>query len=146
MGVSGPSLSLIGCRGKNLGKETLTMRKYILVVDGDAALLNLQKMRLKSIGHTVDTAETGWDGLTKLEHADYDVVLLDYMMPRITGLTVLQHIQARHPSMPVVMMTDDISGQVVVQSLAEGVQACLVKPVDPVELEQALQCWVGTVA
>ena len=121
------------------------MRKYILVIDDDVALLNLQKMQLKSTGHTVDTAETGWDALTKLEHADYDVVLLDYMMPRVTGLTVLQHIQARHPSMPVIMMTDDTNGQVVVQSLAEGVQACLVKPVDPVELEQALQCWVGTV-
>jgi len=132
--------------GKNLGKETRTMRKYILVIDDDAALLNLQKMQLKSTGHTVDTAETGWDGLTKLEHADYDVVLLDYMMPRITGLTVLQHIQARHPSMPVVMMTDDTSGQVIVQALAEGVQACLVKPVDPVELEQVLQCRVGSVA
>jgi DNA-binding response OmpR family regulator len=119
------------------------MRKYILLVEGDAALLNLQKMRLKSNGHTVDTAETGWDCLTKLEHADYDAVLLDYMMPRVTGLTVLQHIQARHPSTPVVMMTDDTSGRVVVQALAEGVQACLVKPVDPVELEQSLECWVG---
>ena len=63
------------------------MRKYILVIDDDVALLNLQKMQLKSTGHTVDTAETGWDALTKLEHADYDVVLLDYRMPRITGLT-----------------------------------------------------------
>ena len=119
------------------------MRKYILVIDDDVALLNLQKMQLKSTGHTVDTAETGWDALTKLEHAGYDVVLLDYRMPRITGLTVLQYIQARHPSTPVVMMTDDTSGRVVVQALAEGVQACLVKPVDPVELEQSLECRVG---
>ena len=74
------------------------MRKHILVVDDDAALLSLLKMRMESMGHTVDTAENGWDGLTKLEHADYDIVLLDYMMPGITGLTVLQYIQERHPS------------------------------------------------
>jgi two-component system response regulator GlrR len=122
------------------------MKKHILVVDDDATLLSLLKMRLKSTGHTVDTAETGWDGLSKLEHADYDVVLLDYMMPGITGLTVLQHIQARRPSVPVVMMTGHTSSQVVAQALAGGARACLVKPVDPVELEQALQCCAGTAA
>lgn len=60
----------------------------------------------------MDTAENGWDGLTKLEHADYDVVLLDYMMPGITGLTGLQHIQGRHPPVPGVMMTAHASSQV----------------------------------
>jgi len=112
------------------------------VVDDDAALRSFLKLRLESTGHTVDTAENGWDGLSKLEHADYDVVLLDYMMPGITGLTVLQHIQARRPSVPVVMMTGHTSSQVVSQALAGGARACLVKPVDPVELEQALQCRV----
>ena len=65
------------------------MKKHILVLEDDVALLSLLKMSLKSTGHRVDTAETGWDGLTKLEHADYDVVLLDDLMPGITGLTVL---------------------------------------------------------
>jgi two-component system, NtrC family, response regulator GlrR len=116
------------------------MRKHVLIVDDDATLLSLLKMRLKSTGHTVDTAETGWDGLSKLEHADYDVVLLDSMMPGLTGLTVLQHIQARRPSVPVVMMTGHSSSQVVAQALAGGARACLVKPVDPVELDQALWC------
>jgi CheY-like chemotaxis protein len=122
------------------------MRKHILVVDDDEALRSLLKIRLESTGHTVDTAETGWDGLSKLEHADYDVVLLDSMMPGITGLTVLQHIQARRPSVPVVMMTGYRSSQAVAQAFAGGARACLVKPVDPVELEQALQCWAGTAA
>ena len=49
------------------------MRKRMLVLDDDAAFLSILKMRLKSTGHTVDTAETGWDGLTKLAHATYDV-------------------------------------------------------------------------
>jgi len=122
------------------------MRKHILVLDDDVALLSMLKMRLKSTGHTVDTAETGWDGLTKLEHADYDVVLLDYLMPGITGLTVLQHIQERHPSVPVVMMTGYISSQVHAQAVAAAARACLLKPLDPMELDQALQCCAGTAA
>lgn len=119
------------------------MRKHILAVDDDAAVLSLLKMRLKSTGHTVDTAETGWDGLIKLASVDYDVVLLDHRVSTITGMTVLQHIKTRHPSMPVVMMTGDGSSQAMTQALAEGAWACLVKPVGPVELEEALQCCAG---
>jgi CheY-like chemotaxis protein len=116
--------------------------KHILMVDDDAALLSLLRIRLESMGHTVDSAENGWDGLAKLEYADYDIVLLDYMMPGITGLTVMRHIHARHPSVPVVMMTGHTGSQVAAQALAAGSRACLVKPVDPMELEQTLQRWV----
>lgn len=130
--------------GMNPGKGTSLMSKHILVIDDDAGLRSLLKMRLERTGHRVDTAENGWDGLTKLERAHYDVVLLDYTMPGITGLTVLQHIQARHLSVPVVMITGHGSSQVAAQALAGGARACLVKPVDRGELDQALQVCVGT--
>jgi CheY-like chemotaxis protein len=122
------------------------MSKHILLVDDDAALRTLMKMRLERTGHRVDTAENGWDGLSKLEHADYDVVLLDYTMPGITGLAVLQHIQARHLSVPVVMMTGHTGSQVADQVLAGGARVCLVKPVDRAQLDEALQRCVGTAA
>ena len=94
------------------------MRKHILVLDDDAALLSMLKMCLKSTGHTVDTAETGWDSLTKREHADYDVVLLDYLMPGITGLTVLQYIRQHRPLLPVVVV---MTGETGSQMAAPGV-------------------------
>lgn len=122
------------------------MAPHILVVDDEAGLLSLMKMRLESAGYTVDTAGNGWDGLTKLEHADYDLVLLDYTMPGIPSLTVLQHIQERHPSIPVVMMTSHTRSQVAARALAAGARACLLKPLDPVELSQALPCGIGTAA
>jgi two-component system response regulator PilR (NtrC family) len=58
----------------------------------------------------------------------------------------LQHIQERHPSVPVVMMTGQPSSEVAAHALAAGARACCVKPVDAVELEQIVQCCVGTPA
>lgn len=120
--------------------------KHILVIDDDTGLLALMRMRLESMGYTVDSAENGWDGLSKLGHAHYDVVLLDYMMPGLTGLTVLQCMLPRHPSVPVIMMTSHTGSQVAALAVAAGARACLAKPVDPMELDRALQCCVGTAA
>ncbi|MGA6826072.1 response regulator [Nitrospira sp. NS4] len=77
----------------------------VLEVDDAPALRGLPVMRLEHVGSTVETAEAGWDGLSKLASAGHVVVLLDYMMPGITGLKVLQHMQVWYPSVPVVMTT-----------------------------------------
>lgn len=121
-------------------------RKHILVVDDDAALRSVLTMRLEYNGHTVEAAETGLDALNRLAYADYDVVLLDYMMPGITGLMVLNHMQLRYPGVPVVMMTGYAGGQIADLALAAGARVCLTKPFDSVELEQALRCCDGIVA
>jgi len=121
-------------------------RKHILVVDDDAALRSVLTMRLEYTGHTVEAAETGLDALNRLAYADYDVVLLDYMMPGITGLMVLNHMQLRYPGVPVVMMTGYAGGQIADLALAAGARVCLTKPFDSVELEQALRCCDGIVA
>lgn len=119
-------------------------KKHILVVDDDPVLRPLFQALLENYGYTSETAENGGEAVTKLAQAAYDVVLLDYMMPGITGLMVLQHIQQRHPSIPVVMITGHAGGQVAFQALAAGARACLYKPFDCEELEQVLRSTVGT--
>lgn len=118
------------------------MRQHILVVDADVYVLSTLQMRLRSMGHTVNTAETGWDALTKLALANYDVVLLDVMVSGFTGWTVLQHIQARYPLVPVVTMTW-LSAQAAAETVPVGVRACLVKPLEPLALHKALQGCAG---
>jgi CheY-like chemotaxis protein len=119
-------------------------KKHILVVDDNVAIRNLLKIRLEYSGHTVDLAENGREGLVMLGHADYDLVLLDFMMPGITGLTVLEHIQKRYPSKPVVMLTGHTDCHMEAQAIAAGALACLYKPFNWVELENILSCSVGT--
>lgn len=125
--------------------------KHILVVDDDAALRSLLTMRLEYNGHIVEAAETGLDALNRVAHAhavhaNYDVVLLDYMMPGITGLMVLDHMHLRYPDVSVVMMTGHTAGQIADLAFAGGARVCLTKPFDSVELEQALRSCDGITA
>jgi len=114
--------------------------KRILVVDDDPVLRGLLQEILEDRGHMVETAENGREALARLDHAGYDAVLLDYIMPEINGLAVLRHIRQHHPALPVVMMTGERGTQVAARSLlALGARACLFKPFNPRDLEQVLQ-------
>ena len=88
----------------------MLMKYHILVVDDDPALRTLFAALLESYGYTSKSEDNGQEAVTKLEQAPYDAVLLDYMMPEMTGLTVLQYIQQRHPSVPAVMITGHTNG------------------------------------
>jgi CheY-like chemotaxis protein len=120
------------------------IKKHILVVDDDPVLRTLFQALLENYGYTSETAENGGEAETKLAQADYDAVLLDYMMPGITGLTVLQHIQEHHPSTPVVMITGHAGGQVAPLALLAGARACLYKPFNCREFEQVLKSSIAT--
>lgn len=118
--------------------------KHILVVDDDPVLRTLFQVFLEHYGYTSETAANGEEAETKLAQAAYDAVLLDYMMPGITGLTVLQHIKQRDPSLPVAVITENVGGQVAAMALLAGAQACLYKPFTSMEFNEVLECLVGT--
>lgn len=122
------------------------LRRRILVVDDDPDLRSVLQDRLTYCGYGVETAENGHDALTKLGQSVFDGVLLDYSMPGITGVAVLQHIRQQRPLLPVVMMTGETSSQVMDQARAAGARACLFKPFDHGELVQVVQCWFGAAA
>lgn len=117
--------------------------KHILVVDDEPMLRNLYQTLLENYGYTSETAENGGEAGTKLAQTHYDMVLLDYMMPGITGLMVLQHIQQQYPSLPVVMVTGHTDEQIAARALMAGARACLYKPFDCREFEQVLKSTVG---
>lgn len=77
------------------------MKQRALIIDDDPSIRNLLAALLRREGFEVETAADGEEGVRRIEdpHSRFDVVLLDLMMPRIDGHTVVARIQAACPWM-----------------------------------------------
>ena len=104
----------------------------ILVVDDDEANRDLLLRWLEKRGHSVTTAAGGREALHLLEQSSFDLVLLDVMMPDISGLQVLLGIRERHgfSDLPVIMATARSESESIVAALALGANDHLTKPLD----------------
>jgi DNA-binding response OmpR family regulator len=77
----------------------------ILVVEDEEKVAAFIRRGLEQSGYTVDWAETGEDALERLSAADYDTVVLDMMLPGISGLEVVREVRKRRSEVPVVALT-----------------------------------------
>ena len=109
------------------------MEETILLVDDDAALLEVMTIVLSSEGYRVVTATDGAEALREVERNRLDLVVLDVMLPRISGFEVLKKIREKS-NVPVVMLT--AKGQSVdkVVGLELGADDYITKPFDTKEL------------
>jgi DNA-binding response OmpR family regulator len=108
----------------------------ILVVDDIATNRDLLSRRLAQDGHRVSTADGGREALAKLEAQDFDLVLLDLMMPDVNGFEVLGRLKAssRLRDIPVIMISalDEVDS--VIRCIEAGAEDYLPKPFNPVLL------------
>lgn len=81
------------------------MEKRILLVDDNTELLEIMMQRLNSWGYWVATASGGKEALSFLEDNKADVIILDYLMPEMDGVSVLKKIRRRDSKTPVIMFT-----------------------------------------
>jgi diguanylate cyclase (GGDEF)-like protein len=104
----------------------------LLVVDDDAMNRDALSRRLTRTGYTVLTAENGPDALTLISENRVDAVLLDVMMPGMSGLDTLRHLrESRSVSeLPVIMVTAKDGSDDVVEALDLGANDYVTKPID----------------
>jgi sigma-B regulation protein RsbU (phosphoserine phosphatase) len=105
---------------------------YLLVVDDNEMNRDLLSRRLRKKGHRVDTADGGAAALEMIAAEQYDLVLLDIMMPGIDGMEVLDRIRGeRGPSeLPVIMATAKTESEDIVAALKRGANDYVTKPFD----------------
>jgi DNA-binding NtrC family response regulator len=111
------------------------MSAKILIVDDEEIVIRSCLRILSDSCYAVDSVQDGWEALRKIDETDYDVIVLDIMMPKIDGLEVLQHVKERHPDIDVIMMTGLSQIQTAVKAMKLGAFDYLSKPFDPDELK-----------
>ena len=105
----------------------------ILIVDDDPTLCEALTAALIP-SYQVLTLATGLGTLEVVGQQSVDVVLLDYLLPDVSGLSVLQSLRLTHPSLPVILMTGFGSEDVAVEAFRGGIVDYLKKPIRPDDL------------
>lgn len=106
----------------------------ILVAEDEQDLNRLMVQALERAGYSVDSCYDGADALDYAAGADYDCILLDIMMPKADGRTVLRTLRSRGYAVPVIFLTALDSVQDRIDGLDLGADDYLVKPFDMAEL------------
>jgi two-component system OmpR family response regulator len=100
----------------------------LLLVEDDKATADFIVRGLKEHGHITDHADNGLDGLMLAQEGHYDVLVLDRMLPRLDGLTLLRTLREAGNPTPVIMLTAMGSIEDRVTGLGAGAEDYLVKP------------------
>lgn len=100
----------------------------ILIVEDERNLRDLLAKRLSESGYSVDACDNGADAESYLDAAPYDAVLLDIMMPKLDGLTLLGRIRQKQNLTPVMLLTARDSLEDRVKGLDQGADDYLIKP------------------
>ncbi len=79
--------------------------KRLLVVDDDEQIRELLTFDIAQSGYIVDSASDGEAGLKKVLENNYDLILLDVMMPKMNGYDVCKNIRLVKPAVPILMLT-----------------------------------------
>ncbi len=106
----------------------------ILIVEDETPLAEAVAHILQKAGHTTDTVADGQSALDYIRGFSYDLVLLDIMLPKLDGLSVLRQMRSEKIEAPVLMLTARTTVPDKVTGLNAGADDYLTKPFDPEEL------------
>ncbi len=104
--------------------------RRLLIVDDDKDIRELLVYDIKSSGYMVDSAIDGEEGLKKAVQNNYDLILLDVMMPKMNGYDVCKNIRLVKPKVPILMLTAKGAIDDKTEGFDVGADDYLVKPFD----------------
>ena len=108
--------------------ESGAPRERVLIIDDDTFNQALLRRSLEEAGYDVIIASDGESGIQAIARDQPGIVLLDYLLPGIDGLSVLQETRRKFPGIAIVFMTAYGSEDVAVQALRQGADDYLIKP------------------
>ncbi|MGZ8209784.1 MAG: sigma-54-dependent transcriptional regulator [Burkholderiales bacterium] len=111
------------------------MSVRILIVDDEEIVIRSSTRILAGSGYDLETARDGAEALQKIAAGQYDVVVLDIMMPKVDGVEVLQRLKESHPDIEVIMFTGLAEIDTAVKCMKLGAFDYISKPFEPEELK-----------
>ena len=111
----------------------------LLWVDDEIELLKAHILFLQKKGYEVITVSNGPDAIDQCRQQTFDLVLLDEMMPGLSGLETLQSIKEISPATPVVMVTKSEDENIMDQAIGSKIADYLIKPVNPIQILSTLK-------
>ncbi|WP_129730213.1 MULTISPECIES: response regulator transcription factor [Bacillaceae] len=106
----------------------------VLIIEDETKIARIIKLELEHEGYKVETAETGITGLEKFSNNQWNLVLLDVMLPQLNGMEVLRRIRASGDMTPVILLTARDSIPDKVSGLDHGANDYITKPFQIEEL------------
>jgi two-component system phosphate regulon response regulator OmpR len=107
---------------------------HLLVVDDDTRLRSLLARYLGEQGHLVSTASSAAEARARMRTLEFDLLVLDIMMPGETGLDFARWLRAQHSALPILMLTARSEAEERIAGLEAGADDYLAKPFEPREL------------
>jgi DNA-binding response OmpR family regulator len=111
----------------------------ILWADDEIELLRPHKIFLEQRGYEVFTVTNGADAVEIVKSKDFDIVLLDEMMPGLDGLQTLAQLKSIRPSLPAIMITKNEEESLMEEAIGEQISDYLTKPVNPSQIISAIK-------
>ena len=119
----------------------------IMLVDDSRTIRNIQKNVLKQLGHTdVVEAEDGVQALSLFKEKVPDLILIDWNMPNMNGLTLVQKIREANKTIPLIMCTTEAEKARVLEAIKAGVNNYIVKPFTVESLSEKIEQTMAKVA
>lgn len=101
----------------------------ILLVDDSRTIRNIQKNVLKQLGHTdIVEAEDGIQALAQMKEHKIELMLVDWNMPNMDGITLVRKVRETNKSIPMIMCTTEAEKTRVLEAIKAGVNNYVVKP------------------
>lgn len=111
----------------------------ILLVEDDVPIARFLSLTLRSASAVVDQADLGEEALELVRHYDYDIVILDLMLPDIEGYEVVRRMRAARIDIPVLILSGLSRTQAKIKGLGVGADDFVTKPFDKAELLARMQ-------
>ncbi len=106
------------------------LKANILLVDDEEQFLKVLSQRLEGRGLKVDTSTSGEEALKKVKGKDFDAIILDLVMPGMSGIETLKRIRSENPDLQIILLTGHATVEKGVEAMKAGAVDFLEKPAD----------------